>query len=221
MNLCVNARDAMPQGGTLTIAAENMIFDDHYARMNPDQGIVRSHGGFINVYSEPGGGTQLRIYFPAIASAQTAQAGADASNLPAGHGETILVVDDEAPVREITRTALETFGYRVLVAREGAEAVELYVAHQDEVAAVLTDMMMPLMDGPAAIRALQNINPRITIIASSGLADGERAAAAELGVAAFLPKPYTAERLLKTLDSALREKGDKEPEAVNSGRAHR
>jgi PAS domain S-box-containing protein len=251
MNLCLNARDAMPLGGTLAITAENVAFDEHYARMNPEaksgsyvfitvadtgtgippeildrifdpffttkdqgkgtglglstvQGIVKSHGGFINVYSEPGRGTQFRIYLPAVASAQAAQAAVALSNLPSGHGETILVVDDEASVREMARTALETFGYRVLVASEGAEAVALYAAHKDEITAVLTDMMMPLMDGPATIRALRKINPQVKIVASSGLSEGERAAeAAELGVKTFLPKPYTAERLLTTLDGVL------------------
>lgn len=251
MNLCVNARDAMPDQGTLTIEAENIILDEHYVRLFPEarqgpyalitvtdtgtgipaeildrifdpffttkdpgkgtglglatvQGIVKNHGGFINVYSELGKGTQFKIYLPAITSTQTSQAAAAISNLPAGHGETILVVDDETHIREITRTMLETFGYRVLSANEGAEGLRLYAEHHNEIAAVLTDMMMPLMDGPTMVRALQKINPHVVIIASSGLAEGERASGASaLGIKTFLSKPYTAETLLHTLDKVV------------------
>jgi PAS domain S-box-containing protein len=261
MNLCVNARDAMPDGGTLTIKAEMIHFDEHYARLNPDarpgpyvlitvsdtglgipagildrifdpffttkeqgkgtglglpivQGIVKGHGGFINIYSEQGRGAQFRIYLPANVSPQTTHAPVALSTLPAGHGETILVVDDEESIREITSTMLEKFGYQVLVASEGAEAVALYVAHKDEIAAVITDMMMPLMDGPATIRALMKIDPQVRIVASSGLADNERTAeAARLGVKNFLPKPYTAERLLVALDEVI---GKATQEAIGS-----
>jgi PAS domain S-box-containing protein len=266
MNLCVNARDAMPDGGTLTITTEIVHFDEHYARLNPDarpgpyvlitvsdtgvgipadilnrifdpffttkeqgkgtglglstvQGIVRGHGGFINIYSEQGRGTQFRVYLPANVSPQTAQTPAAPSALPTGHGETILVVDDEESIREITSTTLERFGYKVLVASEGAEAVALYVDHKDEIAAVITDMMMPYMDGPTTIRALMKINPEIRIVASSGLADNERTVeAARLGVKVFLPKPYTAEKLLVALDGvigkAAREPGVSHSEAL-------
>ncbi|HEX7316630.1 MAG TPA: PAS domain S-box protein [Pyrinomonadaceae bacterium] len=255
MNLCVNARDAMPEGGELSIRAENVVLDDNYARMHleakpgrqvlinvSDTGngippevvgrifepffttkevgkgtglglstaltIVRSHGGFINVYSEPRRGTKFAVYLPAVEAAADTSARLQ-SDLPIGRGELVLVVDDEESIRHITKATLETFGYRVIAAADGTEAVGLYAQHREEVAGVLTDMMMPFMDGPATIRALQKMNPQVKIIAASGLAGQDKAAeATAAGVQLFLPKPYTAEKLLKALALLLR--GSKE-----------
>ena len=251
MNLSVNARDAMPEGGLLRIEAENVRLDENYARMNleakpglyvllsvtdtgvgipPENlgkifepffttkgpgtgtglglstvvGIVKSHGGFVDVYSEPGRGTQFKVYLPALAEA-VEPAVAPAPELPAGKGELILVVDDEAPIREVTRETLESYGYRVLTAADGTEAVALFAAHADEVAAVLTDMMMPYMDGPATIRALRKLRPGVKLIASSGLSgDAKLAEATQAGARIVLNKPYTAEKLLKALAELLR-----------------
>ncbi len=251
MNFCVNARDAMPDGGTLTIEAENVHIDDNYARMNLDakpgrfilitisdtgvgippgvvdkifepffttkehgkgtglglstaMAIVRSHGGFITVYSEMGRGTQFRIHIPAIEATSSGQAEEAQAELATGHGELILVVDDEAAIREITKGTLETYGYRAITANDGTEAVALYAQYKDEIKVVLTDMMMPYMDGPATIRALQKLNPQVRVIASSGLTDNTRASeAASAGVKIFLSKPYTAEKLLKAIRELL------------------
>jgi PAS domain S-box-containing protein len=158
-------------------------------------GIVKGHSGFINVYSEPGRGTQFKIYLPAAETPFTVQADSSAS-LPVGRGELILVVDDEIAIREITKGTLEAYGYRALTAADGTEAVALYAQHKDEIKLVLTDLMMPYMDGPVTIRALQKLNPNVRIIASSGLTENRRAIE---GVKLFLPKPYTAERLLNAL----------------------
>ena len=112
----------------------------------------------------------------------------------------ILVVDDESAVREVTRRTLEAYGYRVATALDGAEAVAYYTGNQEEVAVVLTDMMMPVMDGLATIRVLRKINPGVSIVAASGLAtNGDVAKVASEGVRHFLPKPYTAAQLLNTL----------------------
>ncbi|MFY9609876.1 MAG: PAS domain S-box protein [Blastocatellia bacterium] len=251
MNLCVNARDAMPRGGVLSVKAENALIDESYARMildaTPGQfvlitvtdtgtgipakiisrvfepffttkeqgkgtglglstvlGIVKSHGGFVNVYSEPGKGTKFSAYFPAAASSLTTQAREEPAGVPLGHGEVVLVVDDESAIREITRSTLENFGYSVLTASDGTEAVALYAQNKASIDVVLTDMMMPYLDGTATIRALQKIEPSVKVIASSGLADdGKAAEATALGVKLFLSKPYTAEELLNALAEVL------------------
>lgn len=252
MNLCVNARDAMPEGGSIAIKAENVFVDENYARMHieakpgrfvvitvSDTGpgmtmevqsrifepffttkemtkgtglglstaltIVKSHGGFINVYSELHKGSQFSVYLPALDVPGTIDSAAAQTDLPLGNGELILVVDDEESIREITRGTLETFGYTVLTASDGTEALALYADKKNEIAVVLTDMVMPFMDGPATIRALQRMNPKVRIIAASGLGTGHRAGEGTLeGVSVFLNKPYTAEKLLKTLADVLR-----------------
>jgi PAS domain S-box-containing protein len=252
LNLCVNARDAMPTGGRINISAKNVRLDDHYVAMNIDahvgpyvridvedngtgidaaildkifdpffttkpvgqgtglglattQTIIKSHGGFIRAYSEPNNGTRFRIYLPAGTSA--AVAGADdlpAPAVPRGQGQLVLVVDDEDAIRQVTRRALEANGYRVLVAANGALAVALFAQHIGRVDLVLTDMMMPVMDGPATILALRQIRPNVRIIGASGIEhNGMLAQAVGAGLKHFLPKPYTADVLLRTLADAL------------------
>lgn len=251
MNLCVNARDAMPEGGSITIRAENTFVDENYARMHIEakagrfvlitvsdtgpgmpaeiQGrifepffttkemtkgtglglstamsIVKSHGGFINVYSELHRGSQFSVYLPALDTTEAAATGALQTDLPLGKGQVVLVVDDEEAIREITRGTLETFGYKVLTASDGTEALAIYADKKNEIAVVLTDMVMPFMDGPSTIRALQRMNPQVKIIAASGLGAAQRVGEGALeGVSVFLYKPYTAEKLLKTLAQVL------------------
>ena len=245
MNLCVNARDAMLNGGILGICAENLLIDEDYARMNSEakigphivitvsdtgtgippkiidrifdpffttkeqgkgtglglsisHGIVRSHGGFINVYSEFGKGTAFKVYLPAITTPETLKAQEHQYKLPAGDGEFILIVDDEKQILEMTKKTLEIHGYKVITANDGKEAIALYSQHKEKIKLVLMDMMMPVMDGPASIREIRIINPEIKIIAVSGLTEKDKLARVADLANAFLSKPYTTENLLKT-----------------------
>jgi PAS domain S-box-containing protein len=255
LNLCLNARDAMPEGGRLSISAENAVLEAPLAATRPQAaagryvvvevsdtgcgipreiidkifdpffttkelskgtglglatclGIVRSHGGFMNVDSEVGRGSAFKIHFPARMNEVPAVIDQKADeDWPRGNGECLLLVDDETSILTVTQQMLEAFGYRVLTAADGAQAVSVFALNRDKIALVLTDMMMPIMDGPTTILALRQIDPRIKIIAASGLnAGNDVAQAAYPGVKHFLAKPYTTQNLLVTLRNALREK---------------
>lgn len=166
--------------------------------------IVRAHGGFVTVESAPGQGTRFKIHLPAEVDDEKTPDLALAAELPRGKGECVLVIDDEASVRSITSQTLEAFGYRVRTAADGAAGIAEYAQNSDEIAVVLTDMLMPVMDGTATIRALMLLNPAVKIVAASGFsAKASEADAMELGVRTFLSKPYTAATLLQTLRDLL------------------
>ncbi|MFB2768360.1 PAS domain S-box protein [Pelatocladus sp. BLCC-F211] len=245
MNLCLNARDAMPTSGTLTISANNIVIDENYARMHLDaqvgsyivikvadtgvgishelldrifepffttkefgkgtglglstvMGVVKGHGGFISVSSTIGKGTKFQVYLPAV---QThTEPPSEDLEMPRGQGQWILVVDDEVAVTEITAASLENHNYKVITASDGIEAVALYAQHKDKISAAIIDMMMPNMDGTTTINTLLKMNPLLRIIAVSGLATGEQILLNHKTThTVFLPKPYTAQELLKTL----------------------
>jgi CheY-like chemotaxis protein len=138
-----------------------------------------------------------------------AQAETSPGEFPRGNGELILIIDDEASIRSITGQTLEAFGYRVMSASDGADGIAKYSQNVQEIAVVMTDMMMPVMDGAAVIRVLMRLNPGVKIIAASGLiAKQAEAEAAGEGVKYFLPKPYTAETMLRTLRELLHPETD-------------
>src|SRR5439155_4475913 len=111
-----------------------------------------------------------------------------------------LLVDDERALVEMTKETLETYGYRVLMASHGAEALLIYQQHRDEIAAVITDVMMPVMDGPTLVRTLRQINPQVKIICVSGLASEHKLAEIDKShVRAFITKPFTSATLLTTV----------------------
>ncbi len=168
-------------------------------------GIVQYHDGFINLYSEEGHGTTFKIYIPAVADNESVeQTAANATGLPRGNGETILLVDDDPAVRVVAKKTLERFGYRVMLAAHGAEAVALYAQNSKDIHLVLTDMSMPIMDGPALIVALRSINSDILVVGSSGhLSSQGFAKAIYAKVEEFIAKPFTAESLLTVLRRVL------------------
>jgi two-component system, cell cycle sensor histidine kinase and response regulator CckA len=251
LNLCINARDAMPEGGTLTIELENLELDEASARLVPGArlgryvrmtvtdtgtgiapehldriyepffttkepgkgtglglstvlGIVRSHGGCIQVQSQIGRGTQFQVSLPATVAAEAKPANQANQSLPQGRGELVLVVDDEESVRQVLRQVLERNGYRAIEAANGAEGMTQYVAHQHDVRVVVTDLAMPTMDGTALIRALRRLNPRVRVIAVSGHQSKVKLSN-DLGVpeAARLSKPFGGVVLLEALKRVL------------------
>ncbi|MCY7348952.1 MAG: response regulator, partial [Pyrinomonadaceae bacterium] len=192
----------------------NRIFDPFFTTKEIGKGtglglstalsIVKSHGGFINTYSEPNRGTGFSVYLPANENENSqTETAAQSLPFPTGGGELILIVDDEKNIRQVTSATLEKYGYRTLTAADGTEALAIYAQNAAEIAVVLTDMAMPFMDGAATIRALRRMNPTLPIIAASGLMSEHTA---EINADAFLTKPYTAETLLNTLANLLSEK---------------
>ncbi|HEY1662776.1 MAG TPA: response regulator [Verrucomicrobiae bacterium] len=251
LNLCVNARDAMPDGGTLTLQAANVqidaetaarypdakpgnyvyvsvadtgmgispeqmekIFRPFYTTKAPGKGtglglstslnIIKNHGGFLAVNSEVERGTEFKFYLPAVLEPSSRTPAGSA--LPMGNGEGILVVDDEAIVLVIARTALENYGYRVLTAANGLEAISCLNEKSKSIDLVITDWIMPLMGGSTTATALRRIKPDVKIIAA-GESDAETAEMiGQMEIDAFLAKPFTVEKLVKTVQSALKKK---------------
>jgi CheY-like chemotaxis protein len=252
MNLCVNARDAMPQGGTLRLQAENVTFDETYAQMMPEAkagayvrimvadngtgiapeildkifdpffttkehgkgtglglstvlGIVRSHSGFVQVHSELGQGTRFEVYLPVAAEQPSETTAIELETFPQGQGQTILVVDDEQAVRTALSNVLEHNGYSVLMAGDGAEAIAQFAKHKSAIQAVIIDMVMPYMDGPVAIYAMLRLAPQAKIIGMTGqVSPTPGARSADLQLQGFLNKPFSAGKILTTLDEVLR-----------------
>ena len=214
MNLCLNSRDAMPQGGKLLVETGNVYLDEEYVRQNPymktgrfallevsdtgigmDEktrdrvfepffttkepekgtglglamvyGIVKQHNGFINLYSEPGKGTIFKIYLPAIEALPDAVAEKRREETVRGGTETILVAEDEEPIRKLAERILKDLGYNVLLARDGAEAIEILGRNKEIVLAVL-DVVMPRMGGKEASKAMRKENPQLKLLFMSG-----------------------------------------------------
>jgi PAS domain S-box-containing protein len=253
LNLCVNARDAMPTGGRLTLTAENVQVDEAFAKShvnarpgacvriqvmdtgcgipaaNLDKifdpffttkplgqgtglglasvlGIVRAHGGFVTVRSEINAGSVFEAYFPAQPEA-TANERAEAATVALhGHGECILVIEDEEAIRTVLQQTLAAHHYEVLVASDGAEGLGVFAQHAARVQLVLTDVMMPVMDGAQTVRALRRLNPDLPVIAISGLQSHRVEFERSFGPRVrFLPKPFLAHVALQLVRESLDE----------------
>ena len=215
INLCINARDAMPTGGRITVITSNLEVNMTLAHVNPGvqagpyvrisvsdtgcgivpeiidnifdpffttkaagkgtglglsmvAGILKSHGGFVQVESEPGQGATFHLFFPAIAEAPPAiiQAAPPASR---GEGEAILLIDDEPIVRDTLQLLLQRAGYRIFPASDGQSGIAEFERRQSEISLVITDMMLPDQVGTDVVRALRKLDPTLPIIAISGM----------------------------------------------------
>ena len=249
MNLAVNARDAMPRGGKLSIETghvaigddcahshlkagnyltlsvvdtgsgmspeiQSRIFEPFFTTKNPGHGtglglsvvhgIVSQSGGHIEVWSGPGLGTTFRMYIPAAEQAAQADLAREAAHVFAGGAETVLLVEDEEPIRRVARRALEKLGYTVLSCSDGVDALEVARSHAGPLDLLITDVVMPRLDGHSLAVTLKAEQPDLRVLFTSGYTDD---AVIRYGVqhqeVEFLPKPYDPEALRRMVRQTL------------------
>jgi two-component system cell cycle sensor histidine kinase/response regulator CckA len=252
MNLCFNARDAMPKGGALLIETRNVDLDAHYCKhhmgakpgrhiqlsvsdtgagMDPGtlerifepffttkevgkgtglglataMGIVKQHGGFLDVYSELGKGTAFRVYLPASDGAADPLPPEDAAPVRGGT-ETILVAEDDEGMCEMAREILEGLGYHLLLARNGEEAVHQFAAHRNDISLLLLDVIMPKLNGIDAYEQISKLQPGVPVIFTSGYSDhGPVLTSLTTKGATLLQKPYGSKVLARRVRGLLDE----------------
>jgi DNA-binding response OmpR family regulator/signal transduction histidine kinase len=246
INIAINARDAMPHGGKLTIETVNVYLGEDYARHHLEVvpghyamvavsdtgcgmdeatlshifepffttktkgkgtglglsvvfGIVKQSGGHIWVYSEPGNGTTFKVYLPTVEQdPESLEAGAEREEPPVGGGETVLLVEDDDAVRDLAGGVLREYGYTVYEAHDGYQALKLYNSHEGPIHLLVTDVVMPGMNGRELAQKIESLRPALKVLFVSGYTDN---AIVHHGVldagTAFLQKPFTPEALAR------------------------
>lgn len=210
-HVCMSVTDT---GSGMSAEVMEKIFDPFFTTKEQGKGtglglattigIVKGHKGFITIQSQVGKGTTFKIFVPANREAKTEEKKQEDASVLRGNGELILVVDDEAPVREAIVSTLEASGYRCYTAEDGTDALALYFERHAAIAVVVTDLHMGIMDGITLVRSIRKIAPEARVIVSSGHIHKENQATLNnLGVTSFLEKPYSAERLLRAIRALL------------------
>ncbi len=239
LNLCVNARDAMPRGGKLSVETSNVerngaphvrlsvtdtgcgmgddvlvhLFEPFFTTkelgkgtglgLSTVYGIVRGAGGEIAVESEVGRGSSFIVLLPTVAGDVSSPVGASAGPIPRG-AETILLVEDDEMVRNLSLRVLEMSGYRVLVAKNGGEALLICEQHGGQIDLVVTDVVMPMMSGPELAARLEKARPKLRVLFCSGYTSGAIQHAEALGSGkAFIQKPFTPQALARKVREVL------------------
>jgi len=252
LNLFVNAWQAMPGGGEISLQTENAVLSEGHVKpfkveagsyvkicigdtgtgmdertkerlfepffttkeigrgtglgLASVYGIIKNHGGFINVHSERGKGSTFTVYVPS-SDEDAIKEKRDSTEIIKG-SETILLVDDEKVILDVSLEILERIGYKVIVAGSGTEALEIYEANKDEIDMVIMDMIMPGMGGSETYKKIKKINPRVKVLLSSGYSiDGQAEQILNLGCNGFIQKPFRMEALSRTIRDILEARG--------------
>ena len=251
LNICINARDSMPDGGEIHLKAEKEYLDQSYVAVYPEakagnyvifditdtgygmtkdtmkyifdpfyttkkeghgtglglsisHGIIKKHGGFIAAESKVGYGSTIKVFLPAVTNDVVNSLDSEKVNIPKAQGELILVVDDEPAICDMVVHVLEGQGYYVMTAKDGIEALAIFIKHQKQIRMVLTDIVMPHMDGLILARTLKRVKPELNIIASTGQdQEKEKDELNNIGINVILEKPYSSESLQGIVHEAL------------------